>query len=60
MNKGVAKWLALVLSLAIYFTGFWLLYGGVPGVTVSGVLIVVVLWSFLSFLLSGAYKDDAT
>lgn len=64
MIKRFAKWLGLVLALAVYITGFWLIYGSAPGAIVDGnlnwpgMLIVGVLWSLLTFLLSGAHKED--
>lgn len=58
MNKTLAKGLALVLSLIIYDGGYWLIYSTIPGIEISGVIIMVVLWSFLSFILSGAFRDE--
>ncbi len=58
MNKTLAKGLALVLSLIIYYGGYWLIYSAIPGVEISGVIIMLVLWSLLSFFLSGAFRDE--
>lgn len=65
MNKKIAKWVGLGLALVLYFGGFWIFYGYVPGVFLRdgglnwpGFLIIAVLSSLFSFIFSGAYKDD--
>lgn len=58
MDKQYAKWVGLLLALIAYFAGFWLIYGSAPGINISGVLIVTVLWFTIKFVLSGEYKDD--
>ena len=64
MIKRFAKWIGLVLALAVYYSGFWLIEGEIPGVILDGalnwpgMLIVGFLWSLLTFVLTGAYKDE--
>ena len=65
MSKQLAKGMGLVLALVIYFGGYRLIYDEFPGLIVDGsinwrdLIIVIVLWSFATFVLSGGYKQDS-
>ena len=61
----LAKPISFVLAIVIYIAGHWLIVGTIPGVTTTGgglnwlgLIIIAILGSLLSFILSGAYKDD--